>query len=53
MKGRCEVFDRKRCFGCVGLDPQYDIENLKTKCEVYQEEMGIKTKHKQIKIEGE
>lgn len=25
----CEVFDRKRCFGCVGLDPQYDIESIK------------------------
>jgi hypothetical protein len=27
-----------------GLDPQYDIENLKKQCEVYQEEMGIKEK---------
>lgn len=35
----CEVFERKRCFGCIGLDPQYDIEKIKLQCETYQEEM--------------
>ena len=38
METRCEVFSKKRCFGCVGLDPQYDIEEIKKRCEVYQEE---------------
>lgn len=38
-KGRCEVFDKKRCFGCVGLDPQYDIDKIKHQCEWYKQEM--------------
>ena len=47
--GRCEVFDRNRCFGCVGLDPQYDIEKIKLQCKTYQEEMKIE-KGEQMKI---
>ena len=35
----CEVFERGRCFGCVGLDTQYDINKIKKQCETYQEEM--------------
>lgn len=37
--GKCEVFEKKRCFGCVGLDPQYDIDSIKKQCEIYHEEM--------------
>lgn len=39
VEGRCEVFDKKRCFGCVGLDPQYDIDKIKHQCEWYKQEM--------------
>ena len=41
INSRCEVFNMRRCFGCVGLDPQYDIDKLKLQCEIYKEEMGI------------
>lgn len=39
MKDKCEVFERKRCLGCVGLDPQYNIDEIKKQCETYREEM--------------
>ena len=37
---KCEVFNKGRCFGCVGLDPQYDIDKIKKQCETYKEEMN-------------
>lgn len=33
----CEVFKNKGCLGCEGL--LYNIDELKLKCETYQEEM--------------
>lgn len=39
MQGKCEVFERNKCTGCVGLDPQYDIDEIKKQCETYQKEM--------------
>ena len=38
MQGKCEVFERGHCFGCVGLDPQYNIDEIKKQCETYKEE---------------
>lgn len=38
MQGKCEVFERKKCTGCVGLDPQYNIDEIKKQCETYKEE---------------
>jgi hypothetical protein len=38
MKGKCEVFDKGRCFGCIGL-AQDNIDELKLQCETYKEEM--------------
>ena len=35
----CEIFLKNKCFGCVGLDPQYDIDKIKKECETYKEEM--------------
>ena len=29
------------CFGCIGLDPQYDIDKIKLQCEVYKEETKL------------
>ena len=43
MKGTCEVFDKGRCFGCIGL-AQDNIDELKQICETYREE---------TKLEGE
>ena len=37
--GRCEVYDRENCTGCESLNPEYDIERNKKRCETYQEEM--------------
>lgn len=37
----CEIFLRNKCTGCVGLDPQYDIDRIKYKCELYREEMKV------------
>ena len=38
VEGNCEVFNKGRCFGCIGLDPQYDIDKIKLQCEVYKKE---------------
>lgn len=35
MKGKCEVFEKEKCTGCEGLDPQYNIDETKWKCEDY------------------
>lgn len=35
----CEVFEKNKCCGCVGLDPQYNIDEIKKQCETYREEM--------------
>jgi hypothetical protein len=48
--GNCEVFDRKRCFGCVGLDPQYNTNEIKEQCETYQEEIKYE-RAKQMKLD--
>lgn len=34
----CEVFEKGRCFGCIGLSPEYDIDKLKYECETYKQE---------------
>lgn len=44
----CEVFKNNKCLGCVGLDPQYNIDVLKFKCETYKEEMINKDKRRNI-----
>ena len=45
-KGNCIVFERGKCNGCIGLDPQYDIDKIKKQCETYKEEMkeGVQEK---------
>lgn len=50
--GNCEVFDRKinGCCGCNGLDPQYNIDEIKEQCETYQEEMKYE-RAKQMKLD--
>lgn len=48
--GRCEIFDRKRCFGCVGLDPQHDIEKNKLLCEDYQKFLKKYDEGEQMKL---
>lgn len=37
MKGKCEVFDKGRCFGCEAL-ARDDLDKLKKLCETYKEE---------------
>ena len=39
MVNNCEIWIKGRCFGCIGLDPQYDIDKIKHQCETYKEEM--------------
>ena len=39
MVNNCEIWIKGRCFGCIGLDPQYDIDKIKKQCETYKEEM--------------
>lgn len=31
----CELFEKESCIGCVGLDPQYDIDKNKKICPYY------------------
>lgn len=38
MKGKCEVFNKGYCLGCIGL-AQDNIDKLKQLCEIYKEEM--------------
>ena len=38
MKGKCEVFNKGYCLGCIGL-AQDNIDELKQLCEIYKEEM--------------
>lgn len=38
MMNKCEVFEDGYCLGCVGLDPQYNIDEIKKQCEIYREE---------------
>lgn len=40
MKGKCEVFSRNRCLGCIAL-VQDNIDELKQLCEIYKEETKI------------
>ena len=37
LKGNCEVFNNKRCFGCEAL-ARDDIDILKKQCDVYKTE---------------
>ena len=39
MKGKCEVFNKGYCLGCIGL-AQDNIDELKQLCEIYKEEIG-------------
>ena len=47
MKGKCEVFNKNRCLGCIGL-AQNNIDELKKICEIYKEEMKLE-KGEQLK----
>ena len=40
MKGKCEIFNRKACLGCIAL-AQDNIDELKLMCEIYREEMKL------------
>lgn len=40
MKGKCEIFNRNLCLGCIAL-AQDNIDELKLQCEIYREEMKL------------
>ena len=42
----CEIFNKGKCFGCIGLELQYNIDEIKKEYETYKEEIKNENKCK-------